>query len=220
LENLAEPACRSLYGARQVAIAAHEDTSWFNGLPFILVDNIDGVTDQAQYQRNFIFPWETGAPRLVLVAKGMFAKSSSNELIWTLGHELGHGVYDHSRKRNWLLPVSFVIILGGAVLAWRHNAGRIQRVIGTLFIIAGFVFYPVSIASFSKSHEMDADIFGVKTAARAGIGNKEAQAAALNFMNGHKMNEDSWWKCGLPNRNVHPSTKERADRIRALQRFD
>lgn len=220
LEDLAGPACRSLYGARQVAIAAHEGTSWFNGLPFVLVDDIDGATDQAQYQRKLMFPWETGVPRLVLVARGLFAKSSTNELIWTIGHELGHGVYTHSGKRKWLLLVSFVIIMFGAVLGWRHNAGRIQKVIGTLIVISGFVFYPISIALFSKFHEMDADIFGVKAAAGAGIGNKEAQAAALNMLNRHKMDEDSWWKCGVPNQNVHPSTKERVDRIGALQQFD
>ncbi len=213
LNILAGPACQSLYGARQAATAAGEDTSWFNGLPFVLVDDIDGATDQAQFRRKIILPWDDGVPRLVLVASGTFAAYPKDGLVWTLGHELGHGVYGHSMKRKWLLAPSLMLIGAGMVLGWHYKARRTQRLVGAAFILAGVTFFPTSHALFSKYHEMDADIFGVDAAAHAGIGKARAKAVALKVLNEHSMNEDSWWYCGLPNLNVHPSTAERIKRI-------
>lgn len=216
LQKLAVAACQILYGARRAAITAGEDTSWFNGVPFVLVDEINGATDQAQFRRKIVLPWDEDFPRLVLVASGTIRSYTGAELVWTLGHELAHGVYGHSMKRKWIVFGSIGFIILGMILAWHFKARKAQRVIGVGSILLGIVLYPVGHAVSSKYHEMSADIFGVDAAARSGLEREQAKAVALKVLETHRMDEDSWWQCGLPNLNVHPSTAERIQYIEKM----
>lgn len=213
LSILARPACLSLYGARQAATVAGEDTSWFNGLTFFLVDAIDGATDQAQFVRDIISPWSTGKSRYVVVASGTFAAYTKDELIWTLGHELGHGVYDDSMKRKPIIPVAAILIFVGFYRASLRTAGRPWRILGIVLILSGVAFLLSGHALFSKAHEMDADVFGVDAAAHTGVGKALAKAAALSVLHAHPMEEERWYRCGGLNLNVHPSTEKRIKHI-------
>jgi len=211
LTTLARPVCLSLYGARLAATLAGEDTTWFNRMPFFLVDAIEGATDQAQFRREMIPPWSTGESRYVLVASGIFATYTNGELVWTLGHELGHGVFGHSMKRKPIVAVAISLMIVGFCLAWRRTP--VRRTVGAVVILAGAVFLLTGHALFSKAHEMEADVFGVDAAALAGAGSAPAKAAALSVLIAHPMAEESWCRCGGLNLNVHPSTVERKKNI-------
>lgn len=213
LAKLFAPACRSMYGAFQVAEAAGEDTSWFNGLPFVLVDTLGGTADQARFERGM--PWNE-FPRQVKVASGTFSTYSTDQLVWTLGHELGHGVYGHSMLRKTIIPLSIILILAGGLFAaiiakkWRG------RTAGTVVAAIGFASYVAGSALASMRHEFSADKFGMQAAAHSGMGITGAESAALTMLQRHINDlEDPWFQCALPNLNVHPAVQIRVDRIRA-----
>lgn len=213
LIKLFTPACRSLYGAFQVAVASGKDTSWFNGFPFVLVDTLGGATDQALFERGM--PWSE-FPRQVKVATGIFSTYSSDQLIWTLGHELGHGVYGHAMLKKFNFNLIVITILIGVLWLFFADGWRWETA-GAVVAAIGFAGYFAGSALISMCHEFSADKFGIEAAAHSGMGTTGAESAALTMLQRHINDpEDPWFKCLIPNQNVHPAVQVRMDRIREL----
>lgn len=214
INKLLRAVCLSMYGARQAAAAEDEDTYWFTGLPFLLQDDLDGLTDQARFVRGM--PWDEFS-RSVEVGVGMSSTYLPNELLWTMGHELGHGVYGHAMLDKWIVPLSLGFILLGAVLWGMQGAGPRRRNFGRLVVALGVGSIVAGTAVASMHQELAADVFGVRAAAQTGMGLAHAKEAALQILARHPAPPESWWTCRGINRDVHPATKTRVETVQALQ---
>jgi hypothetical protein len=212
LQKLAKPACRSLHGAREVAREVGEDSLWMRNLPFVLEDALDGLTDQAQFRRGLLL---AEFPRSVYVGAGMFSAYSDEEMVWVVGHELAHGVYEHSLQKKG-------IGLGGAALAFAAFLGafglkspRIRKLAASACILIASATV-VSIAHRNPTQELTSDVFGVRSLTHAGLEVQVAKAVAIGILElHHEADESLLSKMGiLPE--GHPPAAVRIDHIRTL----
>jgi Zn-dependent protease with chaperone function len=212
LQKLAKPACRSLYGAREVARKAGEDYHWMSNLPFVLEDSLDGLTDQAQFRRGLLL---AEFSRSVYVGAGMFTAYSDDEMVWVVGHELAHGVYEHSLTKK-------CIGLGGAALAFigflaAFGAKRpgVKKSSAVACILVGSATV-LCIAHLNPIHELTSDVFGVRVLAQAGMDRPAATTVATEILKRHPKDDESpLSKAGIiPS--SHPPAKVRIDNIQNL----
>lgn len=213
LKKLAMPACRSVEGARRAASLEGEDIAWIAGLPFVLEDSLEGLTDQAQFRRGLLL---AEFPRSVHVAAGMFAAYSEDEMVWVLGHELAHGVYGHSvtKKCIGLLGGALAFVAFGYALATkRKRARRAAAGVGCLAVLTTIL----GTAHLNPLYELRADGFGVRATAQSRMSFQDAKAVAAEILERHPSVDESFLsKSGIVPAG-HPPSKTRIDNVQALR---
>jgi hypothetical protein len=213
LQALAKPACLSLYGARQAAAAEGKSTGWMDGLPFLLEDRVQGADDQAEFQRTLVLG---EFPRSVQVAAGTVSSYTQDELVWVLGHELGHGLYEHALKKDAAQYGGAMAALAGAGVAIAGR-GAVKRAVGAAVAVAGAAAAACGKAKLTMMQELDADAFGVRAVAQSGMGQDKAKRLALAVLNRHPAQEESCLSYEGINTHTHPGTRERIGNITAMR---
>lgn len=150
----------------------------------------------------------------VYVTRGLLALASSEaELAGVLAHEIGHVVARHSAQR-YSQGVVTQILAAGADAAIRAATGTAEA--GNLIGLGAAVY----LRSFSREHEYEADLLGIRYLARAGYDT----GAMAGFL--RKMRRNAGLQArlaGLPEGSVdkfdimstHPRTVDRVERAAA-----
>lgn len=215
LATLHSVACKAAAAAVRAAADEGISTPWVNGLPIELVDEIDGMKDQAYFQRNLV-----GKPaRSIQVGVALLEARFAKRALFILGHELGHGVYGHAAKKKAMRIAALWTAGGGAVAAIAKRGA--VRVAGAAVAVGAGAAGACMPGAMSIRYELESDLFALRVMVQAGLPLKEAQAEAIALFKSHPENEpgcvkDSHGRYGLPNDKRHPGT---ADRIRAIERM-
>lgn len=128
VRKLETAACKASYGAMKEAASQGKHPEWIQGLLFVIVDDISGNKLEASFQRRF-----GGAPaRWVDVTEPLLSTAPANQLVWTLGHELAHGVLKHQEVKK-------AIFVGGTTAALVGGMGVLAAKSFTHKIVVGVV---------------------------------------------------------------------------------
>lgn len=204
--------CRGLYGAYKEAQARRINTPWMLNLPVEFVANIKGHPQQAEFERKAL-----GTPaRVMRVTVELVQVFSEEELLWTVGHELGHGVLGHSMKQRSVRAGGVVAALGGAAGAVLAR-GSLKKGAAVVVGAAGVAAATCGHAWVGPKHEHEADEFGVRAAQHAGMTLTQVKAVAVALMNEHDAPEEGCVDKAGTGQSAHPSSAERAKRIAALR---
>lgn len=211
LEKLGRLACKAAAASAQVATNESRDMSWVDGLPIILVDHIDGMTDQAHFKRDA----NQIPSRSVRVGSGLLLRQPEKPFLFVLGHELGHGVYKHEELKISVGVARSVGLVGtglGALFARGAGVKLANMAAGAAIACAP--------GALNVRNEKQSDAFGVHVLVEAGITPADAKSQAISLLKSHPEPEPgcitrSNGKYGLPDDNQHPRTQ---DRIRAIER--
>lgn len=209
--KLRKIACSAVAGAISVAEAEGISAEWLLTLPIYLVENIAGQPVQAQFVRN------PGAaePRKVLVTRGIIQQTTDDELLFFLGHELGHGVHGHAIKKKAL--VAGAAVIGTPLSGLLLTKGIVRKAIGAAAAVGTGAAVVCGTAFLSPRYEIDADVFGIRVMEKAGVELANARNIGANALAANPEDAGSCLKGGRRDENPHPSTDARVKAIRALR---
>jgi len=141
----------------------------------------------------------------IRVYTGLMNKMSDSELVFVIGHEIGHVAEGHSKKR---FKAALLAGAGREALG-KWGGGKISALSSSQ--LGDFVEVVIN-ARFSQANEKQADDYGLKTLRRKGR-NSNAAVTALE-----KLGEGDAKRYGLTEALVstHPAPSDRANRIRKM----
>lgn len=204
--------CASLYGSYLVGKANNKRLDWLNGLPVVLANEIKGERNMALFERGGL---GDAVPRRMAVTLTYVSLRSAEDLLWTLGHELGHGYYGHSRQQEFAHLGKNVAAaatgVGGAVLMFKKG-GAVKKGLGAAMAVGGLAAATTDAPEKALAHrgEFQADEFGVRVLVALGYSLVDAQKVALDTLSRtpvEVMNESA----------THPSAKARLKAVAALK---
>lgn len=142
----------------------------------------------------------------VRIYSGLMDKLTDDELLFVIGHEIGHVHFGHSRQRYQLAYAS------SGVLALVQGAGG--SVAGVPAAQAGALLSQVVQAQFSQENERESDEYGFHVAVEAKA-SPTAPASALR-----KLGDGRGRAAGVLDQlmSSHPDVESRAQRMEALAR--
>lgn len=133
----------------------------------------------------------------VRVYSGLMDKMTDDELLYVIGHEIGHVVQGHSKQQARASMMSSAAI---------QAIGSSGTAIGSLSSGAiGQLGHQLINAQYSQAHEYEADSYGLKVLEQQGK-SKDAAASALRKLAALGGNNSSMFSS-------HPNPSARADRI-------
>lgn len=214
LQKLAKPACRSLVGAREVAKQEGKDTFWMNNMPFVLVDKLGASRDQAQFSYELL-PAEFS--QSIHIAVGMFSSYLDDELVWVLGHELAHGVYEDSLQTKRIKAGGFLV----AILTFFVAIAATKRPLlcKLAAAAAGVIVLATAliVAHRGPVQELNADVFGVKVLVQSGKTLNDAKNIVVKIFDQHPSEPEPFLaKYGIVPEG-HPQSKVRSNNVQALR---
>jgi len=128
---------------------------------------------------------------------GLMDMLSDTELLFVVGHEMGHVIEEHVQKKIR------VALAGSAV---RKAIASQQNVAGAVAgSVLGALAEKLLNVQFSQQEEREADDFGLEFMKRKGFGEKPAISALMKLASLQK--EHSFWSS-------HPAPEARAERLR------
>lgn len=204
--------CRGLYGAYKEAQARKRAAPWLLSLPVQVVSDIKGNPQQAEFVAD-----NEGAQRQVMrMTVQLFQVYSEEELLWTVGHELGHGVLSHGGTQRGVRLAGAVAAGVGGYAALKGR-GLLKRGVSAAVGVAGVAAATCGHHWVGKRHEFAADEFGVRVAQHAGLTLDKVKAVAVGLMNEQSAPEEGCKSKMGTGQTAHPSSAERAKRITALR---
>lgn len=227
--KLRVPACKSALGGLRASRAFGVSGIWFHNLQFILMDDLS-VPDMARYHLTILFSNNPTAdarsgdyPRQIEVGARLANDFSEPVVTWILGHEIGHGVYEHVEK-SYIAGIEglSMAVAGGAVFV---NSGRnpLFQVVGLSLIAYGAYRGICGRANLTLRQEIDADAFGVRSLQQIGYSLQDAKVVASKLFDRKSTEaetQDNAEKCvssvGV-NLFPHPSKRERLEAIKSLR---
>lgn len=218
--RLGRAVCAALRNTRDLAQEKGLVADWLMDLPVVVLASIKGSTFEASFNRTLL-----STPRKsVSLTSGLVKDTSEEELLWVLGHEMGHGVYDDGFLRAvlrmiWVGALAVGLILGLAVvlmgLGGRDNQRFRNGSAGLAFVLLLLALPVTYFGATALGHraEFRADAFGLEVSARA-VGSMEcARKTAVDLVESRELTEqdffDVWWSSS-----AHPSTANRAQALR------
>lgn len=146
----------------------------------------------------------------IAINRGLLLELGSEaELAAVLGHEIVHAAARHSAQR---MQQGMVLQAGMAGLGIATKDNQYSKVIGSASNVMGVLF----VQKYSRSHELEADKFGMKYLARVGYDPMAAVQLQETFLRLSKSGKKSDWLSGLLA--THPPSQERIDANRKTAR--
>jgi Zn-dependent protease with chaperone function len=205
LEVYGKAACKAAYSAW--ALTGFKK-AWLPGMRFVMVDTVQGDDYQA---------FHTGITGHMVVATRRAVKQMGRSsfadlpLVWTLGHELGHGLHwDEGVKKGIGAAGAIVATVGGLAVGVTRGA---KAGIGTA--VAGAALATCGKGLYGIKAEKDADRFGFRVLLRAGVDYARAQEATIATLNSKQ--EGTGNPCGTGDISAHPSTESRVKNIEGIR---
>jgi len=221
--KLASALCLSLYGAKKEVQLMGTDEPWLHNLPVEVADKVNGFVLNAFFARTL--GGEVGGgevPRVLRITSRVVEEYSQEELLWVMGHELGHGVLGHTFRKKSVRWVSSAGSFGAGITALMGKTlpNRVRLALGVISAAGAYVSAcgPAFLGSFFES---SSDEFGVRVAQNAGLSLADAKQAALSLFERYPQEQgrclDGNSKDHIFNDGGHPSTKDRAEAVRNLR---
>ncbi len=218
VKRLYQQAC---YGTEMLALHHPELQQRLSSLPKTvrLEYNLYDLTPEASFQtENPLFwykllrPTSGGGLFKVSVNSGLLLQhASAEELVFIMGHELGHGIAKHvEEKESWKL------LIRGAVFGWLVLSG----ISGWGWLLAIPAAYKISSVAcetvvpywFSQQHEHEADVLGAAIARAAGNSIEDSVTALARLhLHGLLASEDMYARSG--------NSQQQADLLASLQKL-
>ena len=132
----------------------------------------------------------------IRVYSGLMDLMDDDELLFIIGHEMGHVVHDHSRKK---------VVLAYGASAIRKGLASQQNELGALAasVVGGFA-EQLTNAQFSQHEEKEADRYGVQFLLEEDM-NRDAAQSALRKLASHSASYSFL--------SSHPDPQKRADEL-------
>jgi Zn-dependent protease with chaperone function len=213
MNKLRRAACTALKGA---GLAEGTKPEWFAKLPFILVDGAKEGPYDATYQNGIQQAIESSA--LVSVSVQLLKGFSEAELVWTLGHELGHGVNSDVGYKKAMDAAAFGAPIAGAILSSSSKLKALKGLAKGAALGAGIYAYKK--CWYAPGSEKKADTYGLLVLEKLNYDKTKAIGIATSAI--QKMDKanppppDKMLGCMTPGLSEHPSP---AARIKNLQKF-
>jgi len=133
----------------------------------------------------------------IRIYSGLMDRMTDEELLFVVGHEMGHVVDDHIKKKIRLAYAGSAV--RKAIASQRNEAGQIAR------SVLGALAQQVVNAQFSQQEEREADNFGLVFLLSRGLGEASAVSAMMKLAS--LGNDHSFLSS-------HPAPQARAERLR------
>jgi Zn-dependent protease with chaperone function len=195
-QKLERIACRTTYAAWRME---QRRLPWLNGLRFEISKLVKGESLQAAHEGIF--------NHKVLITTGLLRAMNEDQLLWTIGHELGHGVHNHQAKKNATRVAGFVVAVGGA---WLFAKGR--TTVAVVLAATGMTAVVCGPGLLSLSQELDADIYGLRMLnSGLGVGLIDAKNIAVSAVSFRGLQPAE--RCKPSQDNLHHSVEDRIDAL-------
>ena len=145
------------------------------------------------------------------INRGLLLEMDSEaELAAVLGHEIVHAAARHGAQR-----MERGLLLQAGIMAVGIGASAAERDIGPLLVAGAGVGATLIMQRHSRSHELEADYYGMQYMARAGYDPQGAVDLMETFLRMYDRREPSWLEGMFAS---HPPSRERLEANRATAR--